>query len=94
MVTISLSLNSVIDDNVLEYKMNYNGYNSQIGTNVKSLIIANINKKKTQRTRVLSAKVSPDDYGAYKIAADHLFEGSISQMLKTALRHLDSTLGC
>jgi hypothetical protein len=35
---------------------------------------------------VLSAKVSAEDYGAYKIAAVYLFEGSISQMLKTAVR--------
>jgi hypothetical protein len=35
---------------------------------------------------VLSTKVSAEDYGAYKIAADHLFDGSVSQMLKIALR--------
>jgi hypothetical protein len=61
-------------------------YESNYSTNGKSLVIANINKQKTQRKRVLSAKVSAEDYGAYKIAADYLFEGSISQMLKTALR--------
>jgi hypothetical protein len=61
-------------------------YESHYSTDGKSLIIANINKKKIQRTRVLSAKMSAEDYGAYKIAADHLFEGSISQMLKSALR--------
>jgi hypothetical protein len=55
-------------------------------TNATSLSIANTNKEKTQRTRVLSAKVSAEDNGAYKIAADHLFDGSVSQMLKTALR--------
>ena len=60
---------------------------SQNGTNGTSLIIANINKKKTHCTRVLSAKVSSEDYGAYKIAADYLFDKSISQLLKTALRH-------
>jgi hypothetical protein len=61
-------------------------YESNYSTNEKSLVIANINKQKTQRKRVLSAKVSAEDYGAYKIAADYLFEGGISQMLKTALR--------
>ena len=66
--------------------MNSDNYNSQNGTNGTSLIIANITKKKIQRTRVLSTKVSAEDYGAYKIAADHLFDGSVSQMLKTALR--------
>jgi hypothetical protein len=62
-------------------------YESHYSTDGKSLIISNINKKKTQRTRVLSAKVSAEDNGAYKIAAEHLFNGSVSQMLKTALRH-------
>ena len=66
--------------------MNSDNYNSQNGTNGTSLIIANITKKKIQRTRVLSTKVCAEDYGAYKIAADHLFDGSVSQMLKTALR--------
>ena len=66
--------------------MDNDNCNSQNGTDGTSLIIANPNKKKTQRTRVLSTKVSAEDYGAYKIAADYLFEGSISQMLKTALR--------
>jgi hypothetical protein len=61
-------------------------YESNYSTNGKSLIIANIAKKKIQRTRVLSTKVSAEDYGAYKIAADHLFKGSISCMIKTALR--------
>ena len=61
-------------------------YESHYRTDGKSLIISNINKKKIQRTRVLSAKVSAEDYGAYKIAADHLFDGSISQMIKIALR--------
>jgi hypothetical protein len=61
-------------------------YENNYSTNGKSLVIANINKQKTQHTRVLSAKVSAEDYGAYKIAADYLFEGSISQMLKIALR--------
>ena len=51
-------------------------YESNYSTNGKSLVIANINKQKTQRKRVLSAKVSAEDYGAYKIAADYLFEGS------------------
>jgi hypothetical protein len=54
--------------------------NSQNGTRGTSLIIAKTNKEKTQRTRVLSTKVSVEYYRAYKIAADHLFEGSISQM--------------
>ena len=66
--------------------MDYNNYNSQNGTNGTSLIKANTNKKKIQSTKVLSTKVSAEDYGAYKIAADELFEGSISRMLKTALR--------
>ncbi|CAN5516237.1 hypothetical protein BH18THE2_BH18THE2_22350 [soil metagenome] len=66
--------------------MNYDNCNSQNGTNGTSLIIANTNKKKSQSTRVLSTKVSSEDYGAYKIAADHLFEGSISHMIKIALR--------
>ena len=61
-------------------------YERRYTTDGKSLIITNSNKKKSQSTRVLSTKVSSEDYGAYKIAADHLFEGSISQMIKTALR--------
>ena len=67
-------------------KMVNNIYESQNNTEGKSLIITNENKKKTQCTRVLSAKVSAEDYGVYKIAADYLFNGSISQMLKTGLR--------
>ena len=67
--------------------MNYDNYESHYDTNGKSLITTNTNKRKSQSTRVLSTKVSSEDYGAYKIAADHLFEGSISQMIKTALRH-------
>ena len=64
--------------------MDYN--NTQNGTNGTSLIITSTAKKKIQSTRVLSTKISAEDYAAYKIAADYLFEGSISQMLKTALR--------
>jgi hypothetical protein len=66
--------------------MNYDNCNSQNGTNGTSLIIANTNKKKSQSTRVLSAKVSAEDYQAYKIAADELFDKSMSKMVKTALR--------
>lgn len=54
--------------------------------NRTSLITANTAKRKAESTRVLSTKISAEDYAAYKIAADYLFEGSISQMLKTALR--------
>ena len=66
--------------------MNSDNYNSHNGTNGTTLITANTAKKKTQRTRVLSTKMPVEDCRAYKIAADNLFEGSISQMLKTALR--------
>jgi hypothetical protein len=86
MVTISLSLISFINDNILEWRMNSDNYNSHNGTNGTTLITANTAKKKTQRTRVLSTKMPVEDCRAYKIAADHLFKGSISQMLKTALR--------
>jgi hypothetical protein len=61
-------------------------YNSHNGINGVSLITANTAKRKAESTRVLSTKVSSKDYGAYKIAADYLFDGSVSQMLKTALR--------
>lgn len=63
--------------------MNYDNFSSHNGTSDTKI---NTNTEKTQRARVLSTKVSSEDFGAYKIAADHLFEGSISQMLKTALR--------
>jgi hypothetical protein len=86
MVTISLSLISFINDNIC-VRMNSDNYNNHNGTNGMSLITANTCKKKTQRTRVLSSNMPVEDCQAYKIAADHLFEGSISQMLKTALRH-------
>ena len=54
--------------------------------NGTSLITANTAKRKAESTRVISTKVSVEDNGAYKIAAEHLFNGSVSQMLKTALR--------
>jgi metal-dependent amidase/aminoacylase/carboxypeptidase family protein len=63
------------------------GHDSHNGISGTNLITANAAKGKTASTRVLSTKVSEEDYGAYKIAADHLFEGSISQMIKIALRH-------
>ena len=36
---------------------------------------------------MLSTKISLVDYQAYKIAADELFDESMSKMVKTALRH-------
>ena len=44
------------------------------------------NKKRIPKTRVLSTKISLEDYQAYKIAADELFDESMSKMVKTALR--------
>jgi hypothetical protein len=35
---------------------------------------------------VISTKVSSEDFGAYKIAADELFDERMSKMVKTALR--------
>jgi hypothetical protein len=61
-------------------------YDRHNGINGTSLITANTAKRKAESTRVLSTKVSSEDYGAYKIAADHLFNGSVSHMLKIALR--------
>jgi hypothetical protein len=56
--------------------MNHDSSNSHNDISDRNLSIMNINKKKIQRTRVLSTKVTEEDYGAYKIAADELFEGS------------------
>jgi hypothetical protein len=49
-------------------------------------IVPSTNKKKIPKTRVLSTKISLEDYQAYKIAADELFDESMSKMVKTALR--------
>ena len=49
-------------------------------------IVPSTNKKKIPKTRVLSTKISLEDYQASKIAADELFDGSMSKMVKTALR--------
>ena len=46
--------------------MNYDNCNSQNGTNGMSVIAANTAKRKAENTRVLSTKVSSEDYGAYK----------------------------
>jgi hypothetical protein len=45
-----------------------------------------LTKKKIAKTRVLSTKISLEDYQASKIAADELFDESMSKMVKTALR--------
>ena len=37
-------------------------------------------------TKVLSTKITLEDYQAYKIFADEMFDGSMSTMVKTALR--------
>ena len=47
----------------------------------------NNNKRRRPETRVLSTKISSEDYQAYKIFADQMFYGSMSTMVKTALRH-------
>jgi hypothetical protein len=39
-----------------------------------------------KKTKVLSTKISLEDYQAYKIFADEMFDGSMSTMVKTALR--------
>ena len=70
MVTISLSLISFINDNILEWRMNSDNYNSHNGTNDTTLISANAAKKKTQRTRVLSTKMPVEDCRAYKRTGD------------------------
>jgi hypothetical protein len=38
-----------------------------------------------RKTKVLSTKIPPEDY-QYKIFADEMFDGSMSTMVKTALR--------
>jgi hypothetical protein len=45
------------------------------------------NKHKRLETRVLSTKISSEDYQAYKVFANEMFYGSMSEMVKTALRH-------
>ncbi len=45
------------------------------------------NKEKKPKTRVLSIKIPIEDYQAYKVFADEMFYGSVSEMVKTALRH-------
>lgn len=47
----------------------------------------NNNKHKRPKTRVLSTKISSEDYQAYKVFANEMFYGSMSEMVKTALRH-------
>lgn len=39
-----------------------------------------------KKTKVLSTKITLEDYQAYKIFADEMFDGSMSTMVKTALR--------
>ncbi len=38
-----------------------------------------------KKTKVLSTKITLEDYQAYKIFADEMFDGSMSTMVKTAL---------
>jgi hypothetical protein len=39
-----------------------------------------------KKTKVLSTKITLEDYQAYKIFADEMFDGSMSTLVKTALR--------
>jgi hypothetical protein len=39
-----------------------------------------------KKTKVLSTKIPLEDYQAYKIFADEMFDESMSRMVKTALR--------
>jgi hypothetical protein len=50
-------------------------------------ITRNNNKSKKPKTRVLSTKIPLEDYQVYKIFTDKMFDGSMSTMVKTALRH-------
>lgn len=52
-------------------------------TTYATLLSGNDSKKKT---KVLSTKITLEDYQAYKIFADEMFDGSMSTMVKTALR--------
>jgi hypothetical protein len=63
---------------------NSNGSNN---TAFAHTIIESNNKEKKPKTRVLSIKIAIEDYQAYKIFADQMFYGSMSTMVKTALRH-------
>ena len=40
-----------------------------------------------RKTKVLSTRIPLEDYQAYKIFADEMFDGSMAMMVKTALRH-------
>ena len=52
-------------------------------TTIYAPLSGNDSKKKT---KVLSTKIPLEDYQAYKIFADEMFDGSMSTMVKTALR--------
>jgi hypothetical protein len=60
--------------------------NSSNKTAYANSITESYNKKKRSATRVISTKIPMEDYQAYKIFADKIFDGSMSTMVKTALR--------
>ena len=66
--------------------MNSQNSNSSTKTAFTHTIIGSNNKEKKIKTRVLSTKIPIEDYQAYKIFADQMFYGSMSTMVKTALR--------
>jgi hypothetical protein len=67
--------------------LNSQNSNSSNNTAFVHTIIESNNKEKKPKRRVLSIKIPIEDYQAYKIFADQMFYGSMSTMVKTALRH-------
>lgn len=67
--------------------LNSQNSNSSNETAFAHTIIGSNNKEKKPKTRVLSIKIPTEDYQAYKTFADKVFYGSMSTMVKTALRH-------
>lgn len=63
--------------------MNRQNFNSSD----KTVYVDTDNKGKRPETRVLSTKIPLEDYLAYKIFVDNMFDGSMSAMTKTALKH-------
>jgi hypothetical protein len=67
--------------------LNSQDFNSSTKTALTHTINGSNNKEKKPKTRVLSIKIPIEDYQGYKIFADQMFYGSMSTMVKTALRN-------
>jgi hypothetical protein len=62
--------------------------NSPTKTAFAHTTFAGNNKVKKPKTRVLSVKIPIEDYQAYKVFANEMFYGSMSETVKTALTRL------